>query len=174
MNLTGSHMPIKVIGTGFFHISSFLPLSKTLLLSLLSRNGSAHTPSSPARQGFPARWPVVAPPRRSSKTPPNSKKISVLNILFLAKPKSGLRISKTNSYKSRSRNKDSKKVSKKYLYSLSPVRFGCSLPCSGSVAPVRACFPSGPIRLCLFWFGSDFLNFGFGLCLFGTDFVIVV
>ncbi|RHN52380.1 hypothetical protein MtrunA17_Chr6g0479881 [Medicago truncatula] len=87
--------------------------------------------SSPADNNFPARWPVVAPPRRSFKLLFFKKKNTVSKILFRSKPKSGLRISKASSYKSRSRNKDSKKNAKNYLYFLSPVRGSLSGSWSG-------------------------------------------
>ncbi|RHN44499.1 hypothetical protein MtrunA17_Chr7g0220101 [Medicago truncatula] len=150
-------MLIKVVGTGFVLIFSF---SLKLLLSLLSRKKKKQRPLFPFFSGetnFPARWPVVAPPRRSFKTQPNSKKISVLNILFLALCESELRFLKTNSRKPRSNKEKSKKSELKTL--------PFDLLRSVYSSPVRSFL----FRFVLPCFGSDCVAFGSDLCCCGSD-----
>ncbi|AES89070.1 hypothetical protein MtrunA17_Chr4g0034791 [Medicago truncatula] len=94
-------MLIKGAGTSFFLISSFLPLSKTLLV----REGLQVQPSSPvshAISGVVAAGQQAAPPRRRNKTPPFAIFFTFLKILFLALCESELRFLKTSPKQSRS------------------------------------------------------------------------
>lgn len=79
------------------------PLKKIAHVSLHITKKHRHFGlSSPVSFSFPARWQVVAPPRRNPKPPPFSKINTYLSILFHIEHKSRLIIFKMQAQKPRS------------------------------------------------------------------------
>lgn len=101
------------------------PLKKIAHVSLHITKKHRHFGlSSPVSFSFPARWQVVAPPRRKPKPPPFSKINTYLSILFHIEHKSRLMIFKMQAQKPRSTIKFEKKEAKSYLrYSRPRLRF---------------------------------------------------